>query len=282
MEHPVVKRAAREIPLRATFLQRRPWNVILYIVFGLFLIGSVYSIGVWFVLILIGSVALGVIFVALLEIPLHGTSIGGNWANLISTTIANEQQAGLIELLSLTPGGILGACLLICGGCASQRNGLRWFRRRIFYFPLIGAALALLLNLWRWALLETTAEAIVVNVLVVMIALHIHYLQASMMGCLVGMLTPTFDFQPTYARMSASALFLMLTVMLYGSTLYLSLIILPVVVATLGLTYSVAEIALSFLRVIILIILHEAVNSILWRLLLARIEARPTTVLNLF
>lgn len=243
--------------------------------------GSAYYFGVSFVVTMLTSLGIGVMFVALLEIPLHGTSMGGNWANLISTTIASERQSGLIELLSLTPGGVLGAFCLICGGCASQRKALRWFRRRIIYFPLIGAALTLLLNIGRWIALQTTFEAVVVNVLVVMVALHIHYLQSAMMGCLVGMLTPTFDFQPTYARMSASGLYLTLTVILYAAALYLGLVILPAAVAAIGLTDSAAEIALSLLRLIIPVVLHEAVNLTLWRLLLLRLEVNSINALDL-
>ncbi|MBC7809742.1 MAG: hypothetical protein H7175_01275, partial [Burkholderiales bacterium] len=203
----MVRRAAIEVQLRPTFLKRWPWRAIPYVVFILFMVVAAFTIGTSFLVMLAISLVFGVFIGALLEILLHGTSTGGNWANLISTTIAAQRQNGMYELLSGSPDGALGICWLICQGCASQRKALRWFRSRIFYFPLVGTALALLHNIGRWLLIEITMFPFIVNVLVVMVALHIHYLQAAMMGCIVGMLTPTFDGQPMYARMSASGLF---------------------------------------------------------------------------
>jgi hypothetical protein len=237
-------------------------------------------------LIFIGIIALGIpiLFLSYLILLAGAVLAGGHAAAGISAAIGQEQEKGRYDLIALSPPGMFGAgWALATRFLRTNRNTLRLTRliRAFHIMCFFGAVGIVLMNVVLAAstgIVENLTESGLVELSVVIVlvcALHLDFLQAVLMGALVGILAPTYTLH-TQRRLDtalvAVAMFLLIQFTLY-LVIYATLNIVTAVMGMIGLDVPVLLIALLALALVF--ITHEIALYWIWRMVQQRLNLEP-------
>jgi hypothetical protein len=175
-------------------------------------------------------IVIGLIFssVVLLAVTiLNGSLLGLYWSGKIAEQVAAWQLEDRLELLELTPLGLLGGAWSIAQGVVQRGQWLqkiaRIYRRVIgivvILFVLVVLSVVLDPSTARSAALESgqslfLADAIVLVSLVVVVWLD--HIQSILMAVLIGLLVPCFLDSPLAARITAWLTFTVVQVIFYS------------------------------------------------------------------
>lgn len=194
------------------------------------------------------------------------------WIIDISRTIATQHRNRTYDLLCAAPAGAPGVSQAICAASLHRDERLTWviFLRRL----MTGLLLFILLMI----LLVTAATSrdtfdlpqllrLLLDILLLATAFYIDHIQAIVMGCLVGMLTPARSRSRPETPFLAVGGFLILQIIIFSISLLAitGLLSLPTV------NWWSGIILLAFFYLI-----REMVNVALWRMLVYQLNAGPT------
>jgi hypothetical protein len=195
-----------------------------------------------------------------------GAVYGLGWATSISNRIAQEHQREAFDLLSVTPPGALGTSWTIALGCMYLNQSFprlnttnTWFARSILLAPF-------LFILWT-TLMPPVATVVFLS------AIYIDYFQSIVLGCLVGMIAPTYARNRLDARFLAFGVYSLLQITIYVAFLLATFFILPHIYRLLNLQGWLADWSLSTLCVAVLYLLREGVILAVWHTLLNQLNA---------
>ena len=104
------------------------------------------------------------------------------------------------------------------------------------------------------------------------------FIQSVLLGCIVGLLTPTYTMSGLDAGLFAPGVFLMLKMAVYSVSALVGLNILPDVFALLRLDGPWVEMILTVLRGLIFIGMQEGAIHLSWRHLMNRVNANNNDV----
>lgn len=226
-----------------------------------------------------------VILMLLLPLMLFVTGVlyGIECALRVSHVIALEQENGTYALLSLSPPGQLGTSWVV-GLTSLYRN--REFDQLHSIFKNGMAVTLIMLTLFSiLALLFSypalnrrqdgvaTIMPVYVTLMVIFCASYIDYIQSVILGCLVGLLVPTFYENVLNSAVYALGGFLLAQVGTLLLAALVGIIVLPGVYDLLGFYGEIANWSQIILSVVTLVGAREVVIRVLWSLLAERCNA---------
>jgi hypothetical protein len=205
-----------------------------------------------------------------------GGVYGLDCALRISTAIARAQEDDTYNLLSLTPGGAIGASWALCTSTLYRHRDFRRLQTMVQVAVVIGLVLAPIIAVFSIILpldvssgrFLTPQDVLVnfLNLLALLIILYLEYMQSTVQGVLVGMLIPTYVQNRMDVTLYALLVFLLLQILVYAAFVLLGFTLLP------GLLAGDARVLLVPLRVALFYGLRERVITGLWRRLAARLN----------
>jgi hypothetical protein len=228
--------------------------------------------------IFMGLLAFGIpiLFLSYLFVFIGGLVGGGNAAVGVSGAIAEEQEKGRYDLLALSPPGMFGTgWALATRFLRTNRNALRLAKLirafhlicflGVIFMVAVNAIFAVSLGMVS-SLLELGIVEMVV-VLLLIIALHLDFIQARLLGAMIGILAPTLNQRRVESGMTAIGIFLIAQMTIY-LVIYSSINLL----IALGVE---SALLLAFLTLVFVFLLHEIALYSIWRMMRERLNLEP-------
>lgn len=211
-----------------------------------------------------------------------GLTYGLDCAMRVSQFIAYERKNKTYELLALCPQGALAACWVICTSLLYQN---RHFQRMLeivknsvrIAFAVIGLILILFVGVSFSIILSSSHLALsiivpLINAVAVVTLIYSEYIQSTVIGCLTGLIIPTFTSGTTDAFLYAPAVYLLIKIGCYAVDVLIGFTLLDRIYQMLGIQHGLPDILLTLIRVIIIVVVQDIVIRFLWQLTLNRTD----------
>ncbi|MEO8607455.1 MAG: hypothetical protein ABI690_06215 [Chloroflexota bacterium] len=215
-------------------------------------------------------------------LSITGIIYGIDCAIRVGSAIAREHENDTFSLLSLSPGGGLGASWAMCTSSLYRNRDFERLHEvmrgtvSVGSILLVGGALLTLFlqsdKFSRPPIPTLPTFVNLVNLITVLFAVYVEYLQSAVLGSLVGMFVPTF----TQNRLDTSVYtfggFLFLQITTYFLAYLIGFVILPSLYERLNIVGDYTEMSLSILRLTIFFLIREAIITGLWRVIVQRLN----------
>lgn len=215
-----------------------------------------------------------------------GLIYGIDCAIRVGGAIAREHENDTFNLLSLSPGGGLGASWAMCTSSLYRNRDferLHEVMRGTIIVSNVILILATLMTLFlqsdkftRPPMPAFPTVVNMINLITVLSAIYIEYMQSAVLGSVVGMFVPTFTLNRLDTSLYTFGGFLFLQITTYFLAYLIGFVTLPNIFEQLRLTGSYVEISLTILRLAIFFLIREVMISVLWRAIVQRLNASPS------
>lgn len=215
-----------------------------------------------------------------------GITYGIDCAIRVGSAIAKEHENDTFNLLSLSPGGALGASWAMCTSSLYRNRDFDRLHTIMRGAVIVGiivivvvATLVIIVHSEQFSRVpEPTFPTIVhiVDLTVVLVALYLEYIQSAILGSLIGMLVPTYAENRLDTRIYTLGVFLFAQIITYFLAYWIGFVILPDLYDRLDITGDYVEISLSLLRLAVFFMIREVMISASWRSLVERLNALPS------
>ncbi|MBZ0282499.1 MAG: hypothetical protein K8L97_17295 [Anaerolineae bacterium] len=213
-----------------------------------------------------------------------GILYGVDCALRISAAIAREHENNTYHLLSLAPPGPLGVSWAICTSALYRNREFDRFhiivRTSIVIALVIVSIVAGLTLMWQSAVVSRFPQPTMltvlhfINLVCILVAIYIEYVQSAVLGCIVGMLIPTYADNRLDAGLYALGVFLLLQITAYFLTVLIGFSVLTSLYQAFTIGGFYAEISLTIARVILFFTIREGLIVLTWRILIERLNGR--------
>jgi hypothetical protein len=202
------------------------------------------------------------------------------WAVTISSMIARTREAGMFDLISLSPDGALGASWAICTASIHRNQSLQQIQSPMSWLVRLGFTLLILASVGNFVepLVPFGTNSTLGTIIPLLYlftlsgALYVDHMQSVAMGSLIGMLMPTYTRSRIDGGVGAFIVFLLLQVTTYVLTLLIGFSFLPSIFRGFDVTPTTAAILLPILRLVIFWAIREGMIAGLWRVLVERLN----------
>ena len=210
---------------------------------------------------------------------------GLRWAVQIANSIAHEREAGMYDLLVISPPGALGIGRLVMSACMHRNETLEqteaagtWIMRGFFTVVLMLIAASI-----SPSIIPPDAELsggfiVAVYLLTMGLAMYIDHLQSIVLAAEIGILVPSYATRRLDASAAAFILYLVVQVATFMLTLLLGFTIAPKVLEVFQVSGIVSAFALPVARLALFAGSREVVIRYLWRMLVRETDATPSEV----
>jgi hypothetical protein len=243
---------------------------------------SLTSAGVIIGFIVAMSEFMPTILILMMPIILAGGGLiyGLDCAVRISQIIAQERKNNTFELLALCPAGVLAVSWVICTSSLYQQqhfSRMREIVRTATRIALvgIGVMLGLFIAVSFTIILSSSRLTLpiilpLVNALAVVVLIYSEYVQSTVIGCLVGLVIPTFSNGTTDSVLYAPAVFLFIKVVSYAFGLLIGFSLLDQIYQQFGLQGGLPDVVLTLARAAIFVLIQEGIIRLMWQILIRR------------
>ncbi|MBL8166426.1 MAG: hypothetical protein JNJ61_30870 [Anaerolineae bacterium] len=211
-----------------------------------------------------------------------GLLYGVDCALRVSHAIAREHENNTYHLLALAPAGPLGLSWAICTSALYRNREFQQFRAIVRVSLIIGLIvsgfLAVMVMIGQSEVFVRFAQpahptiAHFLGIVGLCAVLYLEYVQSAILGCIVGMIIPTYTGSRLDASLFAFGVFLLLQVLVYLLAFFGAFVVLPSLYHSAGATGFYADISLTALRVGLFFAVRDAVITLSWRLLISRLN----------
>lgn len=215
-----------------------------------------------------------------------GILYGLDCALRISSAIAREHENNTYNLLSLAPPGPIAVSWTICTSALYRNREFDRFhtivRTSVIIALVIISIMAGISFMWQSAVVSRFPQPTLLTVLhyinlcCILLAIYIEYMQSAVLGCLVGMLIPTYANNQLDAGLYALGVFLLLQITGYFLAVFIGFSMIPGVYQMLGIVGFYAEISLTIARLIVFFAIREGLIILVWRILIERLNVGST------
>ena len=223
------------------------------------------------------------LFLMPLVLLITGIIYGIDCAIRVGSAIAREHENDTFSLLSLSPGGGLGASWAMCTSSLYRNRDFERLNEVMRGAVIVGSIILVggaLLTLFlqsdkftRPAIPALPTVVNLVNLITVLIAVYIEYLQSTVLGSVVGMFVPTFTENRLDTSLYTFGGFLFLQITTYFLAYLIGFVILPSLYERLYIIGDYTEMSLSILRLTTFFLIREAIITGLWRVIVQRLNA---------
>jgi hypothetical protein len=216
---------------------------------------------------------------------LNGTIYSLVWSVRTSGTIARERERQTYDMCCVSPEGSLGVNWAICTGFLHRDNRLEQIHMVVRTLLGVGFVLVLLIALvlisnagqvrpTKFAQEEAQQYALmIVHVGTAIALIYIDHVHSIVLGCLVGILVPSYVNRRIEAQLGTLGLYLTLQVSAYAVAGIIGLVILPAIYDETA--SGLAQISLAIVQVLIFYATREAMITYLWNKLVERLNVTP-------
>jgi hypothetical protein len=213
----------------------------------------------------------------------NGTVYGVYWALSIAETILHEQEHGTRDLLCILPVGQLGATWLLATGRLHRRDTFHQVHGTVRGLVIIGLiTLCLVAAIIVFNLVYSQspplpvrlqAFATLVTTATVLIGFYVDHVQSLIVGCLVGMIAPTYGSNRVEIRLWTFGVFLLLQACHYLLFWIVGMIAFGSLFDLLQMQGAVSAFLLSLARLGVFFGARDIVIAQLWSSLQRRLNA---------
>ncbi len=209
-----------------------------------------------------------------------GLVYGLDCAMRVSQLITTERRNHTYPLLALCPAGALAVCWVICTSAIHQH---RYFTRlheiiRVCTQIAVGLiGLVLLLFTCVSIPIIVTASRLtvpdyvsVINIGAVLVLIYSEFVESTVIGCLVGLIIPTFSEGALDSLLYAPALFLLVKIGCWVISMLIGFTLLEQVYTQFALHNGLMDIFLTVMRVMIVVAVQDIIIRGLWRIIIQR------------
>lgn len=232
------------------------------------------------------------IFLMPLLLCFTGLLYGLDCALRVSHAIAREHENNTYHLLALAPAGPLGLSWAICTSALYHNSEFHQFRvivrASLVIAVVISAILALMAlvsqseSFARFAQSAYHTIAHFISIVGLCAALYLEYAQSAILGCIVGMIIPTYTHSRLDASLFAFGMFLLLQILVYLLVFVGAFAVLPALFHAAGASGFYSDVSITALRVALFFAVRDVVIVLSWRVLTYRLNAlTPDLDLNL-
>jgi hypothetical protein len=208
------------------------------------------------------------------------------WAMMISSAISRQREAGMFELLALTPAGAFGTSWAISTASIYRNQSLEQIQAPSSWVVRLAFTLIVLASLGNFVepLVPFDTDGVWLTIIPLVYlftlagALYIDHLQSVALGTLVGMLIPTYTRTRIDAGGGALLLFLLLQIVTYTLTIILGFSVLPAALVGLGLSPLALALLLPVARLAIFFLVRESILVGLWAILVERLNIAASEI----
>ncbi len=224
------------------------------------------------------------VLIFLMPIVLAGSGLiyGLDCAVRVSQFISYERKNNTYELLVLCPQGALAVCWVICTSLLYQHQQFHRMLEIVrtstrIAFAAIGVVLILFVGIFLSIILTSSKLTLpiivpMVNAAAVVTLIYTEYVQSTIIGCLIGLIIPTFASGTTDSFLYASAFFLLMKVVSYTIGVLVGFNLLDRFYQIFGVQSGLSDILLTLTRVIIIVILQDVIIRYLWHMTINRTD----------
>lgn len=224
------------------------------------------------------------ILIFLMPIILAGCGLiyGLDCAVRVSQGITLEHKNKTYPLLSVCPQGALAVCWAMCTSLLYQHQQFRQLHEIMrlsarIAFAIIGVILVLFIGLSIMVIVSSSRLAMpivtpILNGGAVVMLIYSEYVQSTVIGCLVGLLIPTFAHGLMDSFLYAPVVFLLIKVGSYAISLLVGFNLLDRVYQQMGMQSGLMDILLTLARVIIVVVVQDVVIRFLWRMMVKQTD----------
>jgi hypothetical protein len=215
-----------------------------------------------------------------------GIVYGLDCALRVSHAIVQEHENDTFQLLSLSPPGPLGTSWTVCTSSLYRNREFAQLHTIVKSSILAAAVITSVVGgliligqspaFSRYTQPMLPTMVILADLTGVFLAIYAEYVQSALLGCLIGMLIPTYVESSLDAGLFAFSGFLLAQIAVYFLTVLIGFSILPGIYHFIGLYGEAAEISLTFLRVVTFFLVREGVVRLVWNHLVDRLNAQPS------
>jgi hypothetical protein len=215
-----------------------------------------------------------------------GIIYGLDCALRVSHAIVREHENDTFQLLSLSPPGPLGTSWTVCTSSLYRNREFAQLhtivKSSLLVAVVITSVLGGLVLIGQSAAFSRLTQPILPTIVVlanlaaIFGAVYAEYVQSTVLGCLVGMLIPTYVENSLDGGLYSLSGFLLAQMTVYFLTALVGFYILPSAYQLIGFYGELAEISLTALRVFTFILVREAVVRLIWRHLVERLNVQPS------
>jgi hypothetical protein len=216
-----------------------------------------------------------------LLLPLIVNLRGLAWAVRVGGAIASERERGAYDLLSVMPPGALGASWIISAACLHRHHAFQGLYTVIHSVVAFGALIVAFITLMVVANVDPSRSAnfvgeelprgFFIDAASTIMLFYLDYLQTVVLAVIVGMAVALYAQSRLDARMLSLATFLLIQTAIYVVAIGAGFVVLPDLLADLGIHSGLAQLSLLAFRVALLIGLREMVIIVLWRGLIEKL-----------
>ena len=248
-------------------VSRIPWGMIVFVIVLAFICS-----GQWFLLFPIA------LFSPLMLLSV-GLLYGSNNAILISSTLTKSRMQGQDDVLGVTPLGHVGYGWAIVSAVYHSRQSLRQLKdtTRTFYnIAIIVLLVYIAFNLSSMVIFQSDMSlfnilmADTVPTLLFVLSLYIDLIQSTILGCIMGLLIPTYANGHLDAHAMAFTSFIAIQILFYAGVVLIAFWLLPLILT------SASGIIFALIRFIIFVVLRDILMMILWRIVARRMYTNVT------
>ena len=217
-----------------------------------------------------------------------GLLYGLDCAVRVSQLITLERKNNTYLLLIVCPPGALAVCWAMCTSLLyqqqqfSQLHEIMRLSARIAFAIIamtlvlfIGISISIIISESRLALPIITplitAEAVVVLI-------YSEYVQSTVIGCVLGLVIPTFASGTMDSFLYAPTVFLLIKVGSYAISVLMGFNLLDRVYQQMGVQSGLMDILLTLVRVVIIVVVQDVVIRLLWQVAIKRTDTVPKDV----
>lgn len=242
-----------------------------------------------FVIILFVPFSFAAVIVALpLLFPLLTSVVCAFWAAVMGGEVAREREKGTFELLCLLPDGVLGANWAICSGTvhrSSLFDVMYLIARALALFGVImlGLSIIITLGIYLGQRLDAGNERVLeamrtlMDILALLVAYHLHYVQSVALTALIGMWVPLHFSRPVEVRILAPVAFLGAQAITYALAYVLGAALLPTLLSTFYTDMSPLWVFLPpLLSLGVFLLVRETCIALVWHFLQRSLNTHPS------
>jgi len=210
---------------------------------------------------------------------------GLRWAVQIASSIANEKESGIYDLLVATPPGVLGIGRIVMSACLHRNESLEqteaagtWLMRG--FFTIVVMLIAASINPGIIPQKADIAGGLIVLVYIgtMALAVYIDHLHSIVLSAEIGILVPIYATKRLDAGATAFGVYLIIQISTFVLTLLVGFTIAPALLQFLGLSAIFNAFALPVIRLAIFACSRELIVHYLWKVLVRETDATPSEV----
>ncbi len=215
-----------------------------------------------------------------------GIVYGLDCALRVSHAIVQEHENDTFQLLSLSPPGPLGTSWTVCTSSLYRNREFAQLHMIVKSSIMVAVVITSLLGVLvligqsstfsRYEQPVLPTVAILANLTGLFIVMYAEYVQSALLGCLIGMLIPTYVESTLDAGLYAFSVFLLIQTGVYFLAALIGFTVLPILYQAAGFYGELADISLAVLRVGAFILIREGIVQLVWRQLVNRLNAQPS------